>query len=149
MMDRRQDWPERLAAWVEAVRARPFAWGTWDCAAAAADAVFWLTDSNPLAGLVWADVRGALRQLEVDGGLQAAVTARLGEPIAAAYAQRGDVVLTGRVWPGNGEIEDEAHIHLRTALCVCIGDRCVGPTRAGLGFLPMSEATLAWKVGRG
>ena len=38
-MKRLEDWPERLAAFVEARRAMPFRWGQNDCALFAADAV--------------------------------------------------------------------------------------------------------------
>lgn len=42
-MTRVEDWPERLAAFIEQRRKMPFAWGSNDCALFAADAVCAIT----------------------------------------------------------------------------------------------------------
>jgi hypothetical protein len=142
MKTRLQDWPEQLAAWVEAVRARPFEWGVWDCAIAANDCVQRITGTDVLGGLMWDGLRGALRQLEVEGGLEAAVTERLGAPIAPTFAQRGDVVLIAAAWVP----ADQAAIG---SLGVCLGEVACAPTQSGLAFVPMAGgAACAWKVGR-
>jgi hypothetical protein len=148
-MNRVQDWPEQLAAWVEEVRARPFEWGAWDCARAANDAVRRLTGLDMLGDLAWDGARGALRQLQNEGGMVIALTARLGEPIAPAFAQRGDVVLL------RADLGREVDGGPVPAIGVCIGDRAVAPMANGLGFVPMANrdgtwnATLAWKVAHG
>jgi hypothetical protein len=142
-MTRVQDWPEQLAAWVEEVRLRPFEWGAWDCAIAANDCVRRITGDDALGGLMWHGLRGAMRQLEVEGGMEAAVTARLGEPIAPAFAQRGDVVLVAAA-----SLSAE-HARLG-AVGICIGDRLCMPSPVGLAFFAMHEAAIAaWRVGRG
>jgi hypothetical protein len=142
MTTRVQDWPEQLAAWVEENRARPFAWGEWDCAIAANDCVKRITGLDLIGDLAWHGMRAALRQLEAAGGLEAAITARLGAPIAAPFAQRGDVVLLDitRVPPEHAGIG---------AVGVCLGEVVCAPSIAGLVFIPMSSgAVCAWKVGR-
>jgi hypothetical protein len=152
MSTRVQDWPEQLAAWVVEHRARPHAWGEWDCARAANDCVARITGgADRLAGLEWSDLRSALRLLEREGGLEAAVTARMGEPILATFAQRGDVVLIDitRVPPEHATVG---------ALGICLGEVACAPSAAGLVFVPMfSEPNgagraggviCAWPVGR-
>lgn len=153
-MTRFPDWPERLNAWVDANRARTFAWGEWDCVLAAADCAHALTGADPLEGLRWNGLRGALRCLEVEGGLEAAVTRVLGAPIGPALAQRGDVLLidTGALPMMSADLdsEDAARAELRHALAVCLGEACAAPTRAGLALLPVHRvAHKAWRVGHG
>jgi hypothetical protein len=152
MMHRLQGWPELLADWVERNRARPFVWGEWDCVLAAADCVQTITGEDTLAGLRWDGVRGALRQLEVEGGLEAAVTRVLGEPVAPAFAQRGDVLLIGTVPAVMPDLsaQDAARPEFRHALAICLGETCVSPGRGGLVFPPTLDVSFkAWMVGRG
>lgn len=141
-----EDWPQRLDAWVERVRARPFAWGEWDCVTCAASAVQEITGVSPLGGLAWSGAIGAARQLEADGGLEAAVTARLGEPIAAAYAQRGDLVMI--LHPGETPGAPDAEPPHREILAVCLADVAAAPGPNGLEFISMLCALRAWCVGR-
>lgn len=134
MPERRQDWPERLFAMIEARRATPFEWGAHDCCSFAADAVLEMTGTDPIADLrgQWTDEVSALRLLKAHGGLEALATERLGVLIAPAFAQRGDVVLhtlTGR-----------------EALGVCIGDRFAAVGDVGVELVPMSHAVQAWRV---
>lgn len=138
-MTRLENWPSLLAAWVERVRDRPFHWGEWDCAIAAADAVQTITGDNPLGGLAWSDVNGAARQLQVEGGIELAVTARLGQPIPAAMAQRGDVVMM---------LNPESEKAAREFIAVCLGPVSAAPCSTGLAFPEMQMAVKAWAVGR-
>jgi hypothetical protein len=147
-----QDWPEQLAAWVDDARARAFEWGWWDCATAANDCVKRITGDalGPLGGLAWSGVIGAVRQLELEGGLQAAVTSRMGEPIVPAYAQRGDLVLL--------PYPEDYPAHERVLLAVCLGESAAAPGPNGLEFVSMyarqadgsvaCRALCAWPVGR-
>ena len=123
-----------LASWVERVRDRPFHWAEWDCAIAAADAVETITGENPL-DVHWSDIKTAVRQLEAEGGIESAVTARLGEPIPYALAQRGDIVLM------SGERSE--------FIAVCLGSVAAAPSSTGLAFPEMSLAIKAWAVGHG
>src|SRR5690606_29994477 len=95
MTPRREDWPERLAAFVAARRRTPFAFGTHDCALFAADWIVECTGADPIAPLrgQWTDERSALRILQDNGGIEALACRYLGDPIAPLLARRGDIVL--------------------------------------------------------
>lgn len=132
-MARREDWPARLARYVDAHRDTPFGWGRFDCVLFAAGWVREATGADPVAGLEWTDMRSALRVIESMGGLQAAVESRLGSPISAAIAWRGDVILH--------EITE------RPGMGVCVGADFAAPSEdGGLMFIPMSAARTAWRV---
>lgn len=131
---RREDWPERLAGFVDSRRNMDFAYGSNDCALFAADAIREMTGSDPLADLRgrWTTARGAARLLNKMGGLRAAATSLLGDEIAPAFAQRGDVVLL----PNEG----------RECLGICTGLVAAAPGATGIVWLPMSAAVAAWRV---
>lgn len=132
-MARREDWPARLARYVDAHRDMPFAWGSFDCVRFAAGWVREATGSDPVEGLDWADERSALRVLESLGGLQAAVETRFGAAISCALAWRGDLVLH--------------EMSRRPGLGVCVGAEFAAPSEdGGLMFLPMSAARMAWRI---
>lgn len=145
-MNRFEDWPQRLDAWVESRRAVPFAWGENDCVMASASAIEAITGADPLNGLRWSGALGAARQLEVEGGLEAAVTARLGAPTHAAFAQRGDLVMI--LHPSEYVGAPEADPHRREILAVCLADVAAAPGPNGLEFISMLCALCAWPVGR-
>lgn len=133
MAARREDWPARLAAYIDAHRDTAFAWGAFDCARFAAGWVIEATGEDPIADLVWTDQRSALATLKRLGGLRVAVEDRLGAPISAALAQRGDVVLH--------ELAE------RAGLGVCVGAEFAAPSAdGGLVFAPMALARMAWRV---
>ena len=93
---RRDDWPERLDAFIRARRARSFAWGQHDCALFAADAVEAMTGNDPAAVFRggYDSAAGALKAIRAAGhaDLLSAVSAGLGEPLPSPlYAQRGDI----------------------------------------------------------
>lgn len=132
-MQRHDNWPERLADFIETRRDTPFAWGVNDCAGFAFHAVEAITGVDPIASLRrYKTPLGAARILTREGGMRALVTARLGEPVGAASAQRGDVVLV--------------QIDGRDTLVVCTGDRLAGPGVDGLVLLPLSAGLVAWRV---
>lgn len=135
-MTRTEDWPERLSTFIEKARDRAFSYGEWDCALMVAAWVRECTGED-YAVTGYASETEAAAIARDGGGLPALVTAALGEPIAPALAQRGDVVMVARPpdeWAG--------------ALGVCVGEHaaCVG--RSGLVFVPMSAWRKAWRVGR-
>ena len=133
-MIRREDWPEALHALVELRAGMPFAWGYHDCCAFAADAVKAMTGIDPMD-----DLRGyhsretAEAILAEQGGLEAAVTARLGEPVGTAQARRGDVVLV-----------DVANV---SVLGICLGDFAAAPGHCGLVWYDRAFWRAAWRVG--
>lgn len=135
---RRRDWPQRLAAFIEDVDLRPFAWGSWDCCCFAAAVLETLTGVGPRAEFDlrgrYGDEDGAARTLALLGFDEPAdlVSAVLGAPVDPRQAMRGDLVRLAK-W-GRG------------AIGVCVGANAafVGPR--GLVFAPMAEAEGAWRV---
>lgn len=132
---RRQDWPLLLEIYVDQVAHKPFAWGEHDCVSFA---IGWLAlvrgDLSPREDL-GLDYASALEALKFLAGrsVEEAVNEWGGlEPIAPAYAQRGDVVLV--------QILD------RACLALCVGDHAAGPGMEGLELVPMTAASAAWKV---
>jgi hypothetical protein len=91
-MQRRNDWPERLSAFVESRRFAPFEWGTNDCALFAADGVLAMTDVDLAAALrTYTDEAGAAALISKAGGM--AGFARTLAHRGPGRAQRGDIVL--------------------------------------------------------
>ncbi len=135
-MQRRADWPERLAAYVQACARAPFAWGrhALDCVSFGAGAVRAQTDVDLLADAPdWHDEASALAALRQVGGLRRAVGARLPQ-IAPAQARRGDVGL--------------ARIDRRIAgIAVIIDDGILAPGLTGLVRVPRALLLHAWQVG--
>lgn len=129
---RRQDWPVRLAAFLDARRGTPFAYGSHDCVLMAADWIVEATGEDPIAEIrgSWNDIREALRLSE---DLRDQVTRRLGAEIGPQFARRGDIVL-----------HEETD---RPGLGICVGEKFAAPlTAGGIVLLPMLRAVCAWRV---
>ncbi|MBB4620123.1 DUF6950 family protein, partial [Sphingomonas abaci] len=64
-MHRYPDWEARLAAYLEPLRARPFAWGRHDCSTFAAGAVEAMTGVDPMPEFRgrYSTARGSVRAL--------------------------------------------------------------------------------------
>lgn len=140
-LHRRADWPERLAAVIQAAHGRLFCWSERNCAFFAADAVRAMTGWDAAARVRgrMRTRRGAMAALARYGAadvaaLMAKVAAGRGLPeIAPGFAQRGDVVL----------VETERG----PALGICTGRHAAVPGRNGLVFNDMRAALKAWRVG--
>lgn len=134
---RLSDWEPRLRAWHREASAGPFVWGVSDCALSAGDAVLAQTGVDPVASLRgrYKTAKGAAGVLKRHGGLEAMLTARLGEPLRSPLlAQRGFVVLFL-------EGEDE-----RVGVIVNPGwIACKAPD--GMTRRPLSAAVMAWAIG--
>lgn len=141
---RRRDWPRRLAAFIEDVDPRPFAWGSWDCCCFAAAVLETLTGVGPPAECDlrgrYGDEDGAARTLALLGFDEPAdlVTAVLGPPNDRRQAMRGDLVRLAK--RGRNALP-------AGAIGVCVGANAafVGPR--GLVFATMADADAAWHVG--
>ena len=134
-LPRLPDADDRLRSLIIQRLAAPFLWGAHDCALWAADAVHVQIGVDPAGQLRgrYASARHALRLVRGLGGLPSLVTAVLGRPLASPLLARlGDV----------GHTEEDT-------LAVCCGDAWAVPTRHGMGYLPLTQATAAWRVGRG
>lgn len=131
---RRQDWTQRFRDFVRERRSMPFEWGRNDCVLLVADWILEATGIDHVADLrgQWHDALSAMRALEERGGMQAAVTAALGEPIDWRLAQRGDAVLI--VVDG------------RESLAVCAGEYALAASEHGALLAPMVDAVCAWRI---
>ncbi|TCO68505.1 DUF6950 family protein [Rhodovulum euryhalinum] len=129
-------WEGRLAAAVEAARARPFAWGEHDCATWAFGVRRELTGGPDLAAAWRGRYRtapGAARVLRRLGWSSMAEAGRalLGPPRATVrQAGRGDLVLDGE----------------GAAFGVCLGARAAFLAPEGLSFRPLGSCSLAWRT---
>lgn len=135
-MTRQPDWRVRLASYLAAVAAKPFAPGEHDCALFAAGAVTAMTGVD-----LAADWRGAYASLPA--GLRAlrkagfddhiALVARQFKPIHPAFAQVGDIaVLEG----------DDGF----AALGIVQGERIYVLRPDGIATLPLTDAKEAFRV---
>lgn len=129
-----------LDAFIDARRAKPFVWGSQDCATLAGDWVLERTGRDLLA-----DVRDRsltvlqrLRVIHRAGGALAIGEQRLGPAKPGLYALRGDVVLVPSGHRG-------AHV-AHKAFGLCAGSHLVAPGAHGLVILPLTDAEVAWRV---
>lgn len=92
-----------------------YEWGVHDCCTLAADVVRAITEVDPMSDLrgAYINERGAYRILARRGGLEAVLTARLGDPVPAPLAQVGDIGVSpagaavffyGSCWLGQAEL---------------------------------------------
>lgn len=133
-MQRLEDWPTRLAEFIEARRERAFCWADSDCCLFVCDAIEAMTGADP--GARWRGLysteKGARRVLRDNGGVAGIATLVLGQPAPSALAGRGDVVL---IDTPHGE-----------ALALCLGGSVAAQGLDRIEFHPMSTAKAAWKV---
>lgn len=133
-MQRLEDWPTRLAEFIEARGERTFSWGESDCCLFVCDAIEAMTACDP--GARWRGLysteKGARRVLRDNGGVAGIATLVLGQPVPPAHAGRGDVVL---IDTPDGE-----------ALATCLGGVIAAQGQCGVEFHPMTAAKAAWKV---
>ncbi len=97
-MYRLPDWEVRLAAYLEPLRLRAFAWGSHDCCTFSAGAVEAMTLVDPMPEFRghYSTAIGSARALRRFGKVTLAATldAKF-ESVSAPLAQRGDIVMTG------------------------------------------------------
>jgi hypothetical protein len=132
-MTRRDDWPERLHGYVEAMRDVPFDWAANDCARFTAGAVEAMTGDNPMRVFDYTNRLGAERLIRSAGTLDALVNRVLGEPIHSAMAGRGDVVI--------------ADLEEGPTVGICLGEQCAFVTDpVGITFRSRAVIRSAWRV---
>lgn len=132
---------QALLALVKSRMARPFAWGTNDCAIWAFDAVHATTGRDVVVDLrgSYLSARGAMRVLAAAGGLQGLADSRLGARIATGAAPNGSVALLA---PGVCA-QGQARIG---ALGVALGTYIVAQGETGLVVVPRAAALAWWGV---
>lgn len=136
--------PVLLAGYLAALPRKPFDWRTHNCCHWAAGWVRHATGLDPMQGLrATPTLRAALRMEQAMGGMQAAVSARLGcESVPAADAQAGDLVLF---------LQPAQHARRRggvgavVAVCLGLDAVCLGE-RGELVRLSMDRAACAWRL---
>lgn len=134
-LERVEHWESALLATVHAWQNATFGWGEKDCAHFAGDIVRAMTDtdiSDQFAPFYTG--QGSAAQLLAErGGMGAAVSAILGEPVDCLQARRGDIVA---VKAPQG-----------LALGAVIGTHAVALTTAGLRPFSMGYWQACWAVG--
>lgn len=134
-MQRFADWEERLAAYLEPLRERPFEFGRHDCCTFASGAVQAMTGVDPMAEFRgrYTTSRGAAIALGRIGAgtLEKTMDGKL-ERVAPGFAQRGDVAMI-----------DGALVIAFGPVAIMVG---VVGGHQGLIRREMAEATVAWRV---
>jgi hypothetical protein len=128
------NWLAALYVQLEAFNEKPFEWGSHDCCTFAADCVLAMTGEDRMVTHRggYKTAIGATRKMARLGGMEATITSVLGEPIAPAFAQRGDVVcFTSPLGDTCG---------------VCVGSTIAAAGLYGITHTPMVQAFKAWKV---
>lgn len=132
-LSRRNDWPERLAAFIDGRRHQPFAWFANDCATFFRDAIEAMTDTR--IGTDWegyGSATGAAKRIQKAGGMRELALALGLEDKPLGLCSRGDVVL--------------AQMEGREIFGVCAGNgHWCAPGTEQLEFRPMTEAVAAFE----
>lgn len=132
---RLQDWPERLHAYIAAVRRQPYHALRHNCAMFVRGALSAMTGHDPIATLGIALPQTASQMSDVldrYGGVAGLADAYLGCRLPAALAARGDIVLKH----GDGG----------NTLGVCVGDHALFLTADGLQSRHLTECIASWRV---
>lgn len=136
-MMRSETWHADLAEYIVSVGARPFAWGTHDCATFAAGAVQAMTGEDfvkPYQGK-YRSLRGGLGLLKRKGfATHADLAASLFEEIHPSLARVGDLAAV--------PVDDAALI----ALGVTQGERIFVLRPTGIGTVDLLSATRAFRI---
>jgi hypothetical protein len=126
---RRADWVSRLIETVAAHKQTPFSYGEFDCAIFAARCVDAITGSEWERSLGYSDIRSAARVRRNEGGLEAGVSRRLGNPVPGCGARRGDVCLLDQ-----------------NTLGVSLGSQVAVLSDQKIVFYPITRARKHWRV---
>jgi hypothetical protein len=133
VLARLEGWEQRLAAFIEQRRERPFEWAGNCCVSFAIDAVEIVTGRR-LWNVTWSTATEAARLMAGAGGLEAATTSVLG-PSAPKWqhVRRGDIAL----------VETAG----RQSLAICTGQSLAAPGVHRLEHLPLNAALAVWLIG--
>lgn len=143
---KKHGWPEALHDYIDASMSRQFSYGAFDCALFCADWVRIATGVDHAAQLrgYYGSMLEAYKIVGEFGSMEKMVTTLLGrDPIHAAFAQRGDVVLMQE----RGELGGAVDMGGPTeGLGICLGLHSAFARRTGLLMIPTLEAFAAWRV---
>jgi hypothetical protein len=134
-MKRRSDWLERLTAYIEDVRLKPFDYTENHCGVFASTAVKLMTDEDPLVaiGVQFEDVSDYVDFMKDPQHPRKVVSKFLGyDALPPLLAFRGDVV-----------VREGTH---GDSLGICIDDRAAFLGENGLQFRALSECEGCWHI---
>jgi hypothetical protein len=132
---RRWNWLAQLHRTIEEANTRAFDYGSFNCGLFAAQCIDAMVEDSARAQELresFFDEPSAKAFVESYGSIDAAVSARLGEPLSWAMARRGDICLMPtQDGPGLG---------------VCLGHEVAMMTPKGVAYLKLDQATKIWRV---
>ena len=117
-----------LDEYLESRRADAFSYGTNDCGKFCAG---WARECGVELPFDWADEGEAQALIEAHGGIDAAVSSVLGDPIPVNHALKGDIM----------QAKDDS-------LGICVGAKVATPTDGGLRLVPRGYYVRAWSCHR-
>jgi hypothetical protein len=140
---RRDDWPERLARYLDEALEREKEWGVFDCGMFAAGAIEAMTGVDlaaPLRGRYAGNISAEKAMRRYSGGgleeVAAKVTREAGfEGIDPRLAQRGDLVIVNDADAGDAF----GIIDIRGCLAITVSG-------SGLAYRPRTAIVRAWRV---
>jgi hypothetical protein len=139
-LQRFHDWPERLHRIIDASRAVPFAWGSFDCALHVCNCIREMTGVDPGARYrgTYSNEAGAIAIYGSDlGAFAAGVCASLGcAEVAVTFARRGDIVFLDNGTP-----------HGALAIVSTDGRFAACVWTSGLLLVRSNRWKRAWRVG--
>lgn len=138
-MNRLDDWPERLTAFITERVNAPFEWGTNDCSTFAADSIQAITGVDPMREIrgTWNDAASAARMIERIGGIESYLEGKFSRLPNPMFSQRGDIALV-----------PVSTNETREAVAVCVGAHWAAPGRDHAALIPLKKARCAFAVGR-
>lgn len=136
VVNRKEDWPARLNAAIDAARCRPFEWGVSDCALFAADVIEAMTGEDfgrPYRGTYNTSL-GSLRAIRERGhdSIRDLMTSIFGQSWPPGLLQRGDIALWNN---GHGD-----------TLGIVVGIHIAAQGEAGVEFMPMHTCLTGWRI---
>lgn len=150
-MMRFQNWPERLAAFFDVERSKPFAWGTTDCITLAAGAVETMTGIDPIADIrgTWNDEESAVtavsRIVALPEGEIRTIEQGLGDAVDKVLSVYGAVELVSTRLVGRGDIVTVSQTGL-VGCGVVAGSTVACRGKTGFAWLRPGAITRAWRI---
>ncbi len=144
-MNRKENWPEKLADYISVCQEKKFRWGTHDCLRFAAGAIEAMTGvdlfDDYFEKINFKPYRNRAEAYKLLGETYEGELERLCEVFAVYndwpevekyYARRGDLAI---IPTPEGD-----------ALAICIGSQCTAASAKGLAFVSVEQVKRAWRI---